>query len=198
GADHQHDQRDDHADHHQCLHVGLAVGDVLVGEAVDPADDGGQHERQRQRHDDVEGRERRAEVLEVESHVVLIRWFEGWAGRWSVRARAVTGAGSPVPPRRICSGEPRRERGARPKASTAWQYFDTWTTDMSIRAVRSVAQYGTRSLALSSTMASFGGMMKRFCAPEATWKSRSRPCTRWSMVARRPRSASRPMKASRW
>src|SRR5690606_19730352 len=38
------------------------------------------------------------------------------------------------------SGAPKRDRGASPNASTDWQYFDTRITDMSSRAVRSVAQ----------------------------------------------------------
>ena len=38
GADDQHDQRDEHAEDDERLHVGLAVGDVAVGGPVDPAD----------------------------------------------------------------------------------------------------------------------------------------------------------------
>src|SRR6185436_299256 len=98
--------------------------DVAVGGPVDPPDRRAQHERQRQRDRDITHAEGAGQVLDIEIQRTI-----------------------PSVSRTSVSGTWKIERGARPNASTVWQYLEIRTTDSPRSAARSVNQYGTRSFA---------------------------------------------------
>lgn len=70
---HQHDQRNDHAHHHQGLHVGLAVGDTAVRGAVDETDHGAEDEGEDHHQHHVRYGEGAGEVSELIERVGRVR-----------------------------------------------------------------------------------------------------------------------------